>query len=150
MTYSIVRGTSTRLSAAATAFDNQYEGCGVDYGKWLLAEVDKVTAADALHALKRYIVPLFDASANVAATCPANKLDEDEEGLRKQLGVPVRKLQEEGLFQAFDKVGDSDAAPSDAQGACAPVKGKGGTAFSFAKNYKCECPKCEQPAELVM
>ena len=41
--------------------------------------MDKVSGADALHALKKYIVPLFDASANVAATCPTNKLEEDAE-----------------------------------------------------------------------
>jgi hypothetical protein len=87
-------------------------------------------------------VPLFDADANLAATCPANKLDEDADGLIKQLGVPVRKLQEESLFTAFEAEGEGAAA----QPTCEPAK-KGGAAFSFAKNYKCECPKCEQPEE---
>ena len=149
VTYSIVRGTATRLSAAATAFDSQYEGRGVDYSKWLLAGVDGVRAADVLHALKRYIVPLFDASANLAATCPANKLDEDAEGLRQQLGVPVRKLQEESLFSAFDPADEGADAPPAAPPHKKPER-KGGTAFSFAKDYKCECPKCEQPAEPKM
>ena len=63
---------------------------GVDYGKWLLAELRTVGVADALHALKKYIVPLFDASANVALTCPSNKLDAAAEGLEAALGVPVR------------------------------------------------------------
>lgn len=154
VTYTLVRGTSTRLSAAATAFDNQYGGKGVDYSKWLLEQLDHVTAADALHALKKYIVPLFDASANVAATCPVNKIDADADGLREQLGVPVRKLLEENLFTAFDPVPEAAEEVASAQVvASAPakkVKRGGAAAFSFAKNYKCECPKCEQPEELKM
>ena len=55
--YGIIAGTSTRLGAAAVAWESCYEGKGVDYGKWLLAELRTVGAADALHALKKYLVP---------------------------------------------------------------------------------------------
>ena len=61
------------------------QGRGVDYGAWLLKGVDAVTVADALHALKKYIVPLFDPSANIAVTCPTNKLDECCDGHRRAL-----------------------------------------------------------------
>ena len=115
---------------------------GVDYGKWLLAELGKVGAADALHALKKYIVPLFDASANVAVTCPSNKLDAAAEGLEATLGVPVRKLQEEQLYAAFSLAG---AAASTAPAPAPVKKGAFGGAFDFAKQFKCECPKCIVP-----
>jgi len=58
----------------------------------------------------------------------------------------VRKLQEEQLYGAFSlgAAGASDAA------SCMPVgasvkKGAFGGAFDFAKNFKCECPKCIVP-----
>ena len=150
--YSVIQGTATRLSAAAAAWQNGYEGKGVDYGKWLLAQVDGVTPADALHALKKYIVPLFDQAANVAATCPTNKLDADADGLRDALGVPVRKLVEEQLYSAFDAPEAIVEATNGARSTDAP-KGptvglphpRGAAAFSFAKQFKCECPKCVVP-----
>jgi hypothetical protein len=74
--YSIIARTSTRLSAAGAAWSSGYLGKGVDYSRWLLAQVDAVGVADALHSLKKYIVPLFDSGAsNLAATCPTNKLE---------------------------------------------------------------------------
>ena len=143
--YGIIAGTSTRLGAAAVAWESCYEGKGVDYGKWLLSQVDLVTPADALHALKRYIVPLFDPSANLAATCPTNKLDSDAEGLEGALGVHVRKLTEENLYTAFEP----PSAPQRTMPL--PRAGKGGHgAFSFAKQFKCECPKCEVPPTPVL
>ena len=43
---------------------------------WLLARVEEVDPAFALHAIKRYVAPLFDAAALLVATCPATKADE--------------------------------------------------------------------------
>ena len=148
--YSIISGTATRLSAAAAAWQCSFEGKGVDYGKWLLGQVDGVTAADALHALKKYIVPVFDPSANLAATCPPNKLDEDLEGLRAVLGTPVRPLREDELFKpgVFGGAAAATAvAPPEAAAAALPPKpaAAGAAAFSFAKQFKCECPKCIVP-----
>jgi len=149
--YSIIAGTSTRLSAAAAAWESQYMGKGVDYGKWLLTEVDQVEVSDALHALKKYIVPLFDASANLAATCPPAKLDVACDGLEAALGVPVRRLTEEQLFSAFDPPADESTkdgvAAKEAVGPTQsiPTSKKAATAFSFAKQFKCECPKCVVP-----
>eukprot|EP00966_Prymnesium_polylepis_P000326 7460-Prymnesium_polylepis.1 len=142
--YSIIAGTSTRLSAAASAWESTYQGRGVDYGRWLLSEVDKVTVADALHALKCYIVPLFDPSANLAASCPTNKLDAACDGLEAALGVPVRKLKEEELYSAFSELPAADiSAPPPPKVARKGPAGRG--AFAFAKQFKCECPKCERP-----
>ena len=143
--YSVIQGTATRLSAAAAAWQNGYEGKGVDYGKWLLTQVDTVTPADALHALKKYIVPLFDEAANVAATCPTNKLDADADGLREALGVPVRKLVEDQLYSAFDAPGAVRGANDGLHAPKGPAPKRGAGAFSFAKQFKCECPKCEVP-----
>ena len=144
--YSIIQGASTRLSAAAAAWEAGYEAKGVDYGKWLLAQVDAVTAVDALHALKKYIVPLFDPSANLAATCPPNKLDDDLAGLSEVLGTHITVLKEEDLYGAFDRTAKAAGPPAKAP---RPM-GKGGGAFSFAKQFKCECPKCEVPPEPVL
>ena len=91
-------------------------------------------------------MPLFDPAANLAATCPTNKLEEDAKGLVETLGVPVRKLTEEGLYTAFDVATDVSDAPADEADfapVCAPV-GKA-PAFSFAMKFNCECPKCVVP-----
>jgi len=143
LAYSIISATSTRLSTAASAWESSYHEKGVDYGKWLLSQVDKVTIDDVLHALRRYIVPLFDGSCtNVAATCPQNKLDELCDAMGNHLGIDVRKLHEEELFTAF--AGDKKAAAeaSAAADVHVPAKKKGTAAFGFAKQFKCECPKC--------
>ena len=50
----IVEGTSTKLDAAAAAWESQFAGKQVDFSKWLLAEVAKVSAADMLHAVRKY------------------------------------------------------------------------------------------------
>jgi len=147
VTYSIISSTSTRLSAAASAWESSYEGKGVDYGKWLLTQVGAVSIADVLHAVKKYIVPLFDASANLAAVCPTNKLDAGAHGLEAALGISVRKLQEENLYSAFDTAAETAAAVTTTTvpapvPASVPVVKPGGGAFSFAKQFKCECPKC--------
>ena len=157
--YSIIQGTSTRLSAAAAAWESAYEGKGVDYGEWLLTQVDDVSPDDVLHAIKKYVLPLFDPSANLAATCPPNKLDSDAEGLQAALGVPVRKLQEDSLYSAFEAAAAAedggetavDVSAQEAPRAPSAVRtrpGYGATAaFAFAKSFKCECPKCVVPAK---
>jgi Zn-dependent M16 (insulinase) family peptidase len=142
--YSVISSTATRLSAAAAQWESNYEGKGVDYGKWLLAQVDEVTPADALHALKKYVVPLFDASANLSATCPTNKLDAVADGLRETLGVDVAKHSEDELFTAFAMPHEPTPAGPTAptQPAKRPRLAASGGAFGFAKQFKCECPKC--------
>lgn len=101
MAYTLIAETSTRLSAATVAWESAYQGMGVDYARWLLSQVDKVTIDDVVHALKRYVVPLFDPSANLAASCPTNKLDDVCVGLEGILGHPVLKLREEELPSLF-------------------------------------------------
>jgi len=150
LAYSIISATSTRLSTAASAWESSYHEKGVDYGKWLLSQVDKVTVDDVLHAMKRYIVPLFDGSCtNVAATCPQNKLDELCEAMSNNLGVEVRKLQEDELFTAFASDEKAMAEASAAAKVHVPAK-RSVAAFGFAKQFKCECPKCgPAPAPVV-
>lgn len=203
--YGIISGTATRLAAAASAWQCGYEGKDPDYGRWLLKQVDAVTAADALHALKNYIVQLFDPSANLVATCPTNKLDADVEGLSAVLGTSVTALKEDGLYTVLEGDGllgsgvakqrpagtkrlgvvisfiespyterveyeryirgeidlpDGDTcAPIDVADGVAAAKGAsrsivsarrptaGNGAFSFAKQFACECPKCVVPPE---
>ena len=75
LAYSIVEGASTKLDAAAAAWESQFAGKKVDFSKWLLAEVAKVTAADMLHAVRKYLVTVFDPVANMVVCCPTSKLD---------------------------------------------------------------------------
>eukprot|EP00929_Paragymnodinium_shiwhaense_P095329 TRINITY_DN56406_c0_g1_i1.p1 TRINITY_DN56406_c0_g1~~TRINITY_DN56406_c0_g1_i1.p1 ORF type:complete len:1111 (+),score=243.87 TRINITY_DN56406_c0_g1_i1:93-3425(+) len=142
--YEIISETATRLQSAMLAFRSNYRARGVDYGKWLLSEIDKVTVQDALHAIKKYIVRIFDGSSNLAATCPKNKLDENCKQLEEMLEVPVRKLPEEALYTAFDEAlaaGAAEVPPPPA-----PVVKRSGAGYKFASKFKCECPKCEVPA----
>jgi len=137
--YTIISSTSTRLSAAATAWEAAFEGKGVDYGRWLLSAMDEVSVADVLHAIKRYIVPIFDASSNLSASCPPNKLDTVCQGLESLLGLGVRKLHEEELQSFFGTGQEEPVAPP-------AVSVTTTSAFAFSKQFKCECPKC-QPAD---
>ena len=150
--YGVIAAASTRLSAAGQAWASTYLGKGVGYSKWLLSQVDAVTVEDALHALKKYIVPLFDASgANLAATCPSSKLDETSAAMEALLGVPVAKLTEDKLSASVDEALPSPGANGETAAAAAAAAAAAPAAkvspFEFAKRFKCECPKCEDPPD---
>uniref|UniRef100_A0A7S4B5T8 Peptidase M16C associated domain-containing protein n=1 Tax=Chrysotila carterae TaxID=13221 RepID=A0A7S4B5T8_CHRCT len=182
--YSIISGASTRLGAAAAAWSTIYEGKKVDYATWLLDQVSKVTVSDVLHSLKKYIVPLFDPSANLAATCPTNKVELAKQGFEEMLGIEVRVMTEEQICchpeqlakdghvattatddatdDATTDAGASSAnADTDADADKQPAKatktskklptvtstsGADTAPFAFARQFKCECPKCAVPA----
>eukprot|EP00965_Chrysotila_dentata_P175276 5785690-Pleurochrysis_carterae.AAC.1 len=66
-------------------------------GPFFVCQVSKVTVSDVLHSLKKYIVPLFDPSANLAATCPTNKVELAKQGFEEMLGIEVRVMTEEQI-----------------------------------------------------
>ncbi len=87
-------------------------------------------------------MPLFDAGANVAVTCPPNKADEIASGLAELHGCEMVIVPEERLNA---QMGSPNGPACSA--AAAPPRTKGGTkkpvgGFAFAKQFKCECPKC--------
>ena len=115
-----------------------------------------------MHALTKHIVPLFDASALLVATCPSKKAAELAKQLGEAHGAFVTPMSEQQLQKAFgprhlvgaaqkqQPLGDTDAAERDEAGEeVAPIvglpvgRGKGRSAFGFAKQFKCECPKCD-------
>ena len=93
----------------------------------------------ALHTLRKYIVPLFDASANLSVTCPPSKVDTLAAGFEAAHGGALRVVPEEQLNAVFGL--DADAPPPQTQGRAKPLP-----AFAFAKQFgRCECPRCGPP-----
>lgn len=160
LTYSIISGTANKPAAVSSQWGQGYTGVQADYTSWLLSQVDEVSAADALHALKVHLTPLFDATAVLVASSPAGKANE----LAISLGdahwcEPLPVILEEELYTKFGVGGvkvtaDEFGRPSpDATGAPLlpattgtgkSVAGHGGAKSSgLSKQFKCECPKCD-------
>mgnify|MGYP002027193863 CR=1 FL=1 len=134
LAYSIIEGTATKLDAASAAWECGFHEKGVDYTRWLLAQVAAVTVDDVLHALRKYIVALFDPIANVVFTCPTSKQASICAALAER-GAEVRAIAEDGLCAHF---GGSEAVIPTAPppGASRLLPG------DFASQFKCGCPKC--------
>ena len=138
LAYNIISAVASKKAATSAAWSCALEGKGVDYDKWLLQRVDQVGTEEVLHALRMYVVPIFDAGANLVVTCPSNKLDDVCDGVAAEVGIEVRTVPEESLLATFGG-GGGDAAP-------APV-GKANPAAprAVAPRVNCECPNCEKP-----
>ena len=90
-----------------------------DYIPWLLQRIGHVTVVDAVHALTKHIVPLFDASALLVATCPSKKAAE----LTKQLAPEMQaQLQAMGGFD-FAKLAQEASQPGGLAGMAAMLGG---------------------------
>jgi len=109
--------------------------------------VDATSSASALHALMTYLVPLFDSTAtSLAVTCPPSKTDALAAGFEEAHGASVRIVPEDQLNAVFGSAtdaGDTKPPLTQTQGGK-----RAAGAFAFAKQIKCECPKCG-PAERV-
>lgn len=109
--------------------------------------IPQVTAEDVLHALKRYIVPLFDPLANVSVACPANKRDQISSYLTDR-GCNVLPVPEEKLIGTFGGRLGAEAAAANGGSVAAPERVKGSSKFlpgAFAKQFVCGCPRCIEP-----
>ena len=138
LAYNIISRTSTKSSVVNSAWSSAYLGVEANYDRWLLAQVDATDVSAALHTLRKYLVPLFDASANMAVTCPPSKVEALTTGLEAAHGAAVRVVPEDQLNATFGPE-DGDAAPPQTRGGTKPSAG----AFAFAKQFgKCECPRC--------
>jgi Zn-dependent M16 (insulinase) family peptidase len=144
LAYSVVQSVSTRIDAATVAWVGQYMGKRADHSQWILGEMARVTQEDALCAIRRYIVPLFDPLANVSIACPANKVDSICAALAKR-GIDARHVPEDKLTSAFG--GARAAPPSSAAAAKVPrtVSSKLRPG-AFASMFKCGCPRCDKPS----
>jgi Zn-dependent M16 (insulinase) family peptidase len=139
LAYSILARTSTKASVINQTWSSAYLGVPADYDRWLLQQLDATDVSAALHTLRKYIVPLFDASANLSVTCPPSKVDALAAGLEAAHGGAVCVVPEEQLNAVFGL--DADAPPPQTQGRAKPLP-----AFAFAKQFgRCECPRCGPP-----
>ena len=116
-----------------------------------------MTTADALHALKVHLTPLFDASACLVATSPKEKASELAKALGEaHCGEALPLLAEEELTTIFGAGGAAGGGSAGGSAPAAPAppaptppvvagggKRGGKAAFGFAKQFKCECPKCD-------
>jgi hypothetical protein len=161
LAYNQIARTASKPSAVAAQWAAAYTGVQADYTSWLLGQVDAVTSEDAMHALKVHLTPLFDGSAVLVATSPKDKAAELSKALgAEHCGEPLPLVAEEELTSLFgpggarskkaDAGGADDAnaegatpAPPVVAGGGGKRGGKAGGAFGFAKQFKCECPKCD-------
>ena len=118
----------------------------------LLSQVDEVSAADALHALKVHLTPLFDSSAVLVASSPAGKANELAISLGEaHAGEPLPVIPEEELYSKFgygakvtvDELGRPEKPPPATTGGTGKSAGGRGAKSGISKQYKCECPKCD-------
>jgi hypothetical protein len=140
LAYKVISKMAQKESAVSTVWSGGYVGKAADYSEWLLKRIGEVTIPDALHALKVHLTPLFDASATLVVTCPTSKAEALAAGLAEEHGAPVCHVTEEQLNATFGRTPAPGSAPPE------PPQTKGGlskrNAFAFAKQFKCECPKC--------
>mmetsp|Transcript_1283 Transcript_1283/g.2062 ORF Transcript_1283/g.2062 Transcript_1283/m.2062 type:complete len:495 (+) Transcript_1283:1288-2772(+) len=101
LAYSIISGVSTKLSAASQAWSSSYLGKKVDYDKWILSEISKVTVEDVMSSLVKYLIPLFDTQSNLSVTCPANKFDEICDYFTSKGWKDLQKISEDKLCKTF-------------------------------------------------
>ena len=126
-----------------------------------------MTAADALHALKVHLTPLFDPSAVLVATSPAGKANELAISLGlAHAGEPLPVIAEEDLpklsgggakvdpaqFVRRETRVTGESAAESAPTTSGTGLSTGGHAKSMqakingtymSKQFKCECPKCD-------
>ena len=153
LAYSLIASKSNKLSAAADAWSSAYDGRQVDHARWLLEQIAAVTPEQALHALKRYIVPLFDGAASVISiSTTTSKLAAVADGLAAERGGNVVSYagEEAVLKWVGDSVGDSvgDAKADAPPPATTTVTKTSCRPFAFAAKFKCECAKCVKPVSL--
>lgn len=142
LAYQIIRGRSSKLSAALSSFVRTFKGEKMDYDQYLLSRISEVTPDNVMHALVTHLVPIFDPSSKLAITCPTNKLDDVHDYFTKRGWTNLKKVPEEKLFTAF--VGDEDA---EKPAAALPDKVPGMSMFlpgAFAAQFRCACPKCDR------
>ena len=142
LAYAVISRTSTKSSAFSAAWSSAYLGLGADHGAWLLTQVDGVGVAEAMHALRTYLVPLFVTcpKTSLFVTCPVAKADGLAAGFAEARGAACTIVPEERLNATFSA--DKAAPPPQTKGGAKSVS-LGSAPFAFAKQLgKCECPKC--------
>jgi hypothetical protein len=146
LAYSLLSSKATKTAAAASAWSSAYDGRRADHARWLLEQIETVTPEQALHALRAYIVPLFDGMASVISVATTtSKLSAVADGLTEERGGEVVSYAgEEAVLKSVRA--DTDNA-AELAAITTTVTKKSSVAFAFAKQFKCECPKCERPSD---
>jgi len=101
LAYQIISGRSSKLSAATGSFVRTFKGEKMDYDKYLLACVAKVTSADIMAAIVTHLVPIFDPRSKLVVACPTSKLDAVHDYFTKKGWSNLKRVPEEDLFTAF-------------------------------------------------
>merc|ERR1711957_155229 len=142
LAYSIIGGVSTRLGAAFNSWASGYESKAVDYDQWLLAGIGKLTADEVLHALVKYLIPLFDPQSNLAVSCPTGKIDEISDFFSDRGWTDVKRIPEDKLCDVFvtkvDQLNGGNAPKITDISCSMSLPG------AFAAQFKCACPRCDR------
>jgi Zn-dependent M16 (insulinase) family peptidase len=101
LAYQIISGRSSKLSAATGSFVRTFKGEKMDYDKYLLACVAKVTSSDIMAAIVTHLVPIFEPKSKLVVTCPTSKLDAVHDYFTTKGWSNLKKVPEEDLFTAF-------------------------------------------------
>jgi len=149
LAYHITTGRSTKLGAAYSSFVRIFQGEKMDYDRHLLESIARVTQADAMQALVKYLVPIFDPkTSKVVATCPTNKLDSVHEYFAGRGWKGLLKVAEEDLFTTFNNTeGDGSSGGESKPKVSLPEKVPGMSMHlpgAFAMAFQCSCPRCDR------
>jgi len=101
LAYQIIRGRSSKLSAAMGSFVRTFKGEKMNYDQYLLSRITEVSADDVLCIIKNRLVPIFDSSSKLAIACPPNKLDNVHDYFKNRGWTNLKKVPEEKLFTTF-------------------------------------------------
>lgn len=101
LAYQIISSRSSKLSAATSSFVRTFKGEKMDYDKYLLACVAKVTSSDIMAAVVTHLVPIFDPRSKLVVACPTSKLDAIHDYFTTKGWSNLKKVPEEDLFTAF-------------------------------------------------
>ncbi|KAH7911953.1 Metalloenzyme, LuxS/M16 peptidase-like protein [Hygrophoropsis aurantiaca] len=116
--YGVTKNVATAGRAAINSFTNQaLKGVPQDYNLQLLEQYQAVTKADVLVALKKHIMPIFDASSStvVVVTAPS-KADEIAVGLAKHGFKVDKRTLEVDIGEDESDSGSEGESRSDSSG----------------------------------
>ena len=148
LAYSLTAEGCNKLKAAKAAWAGQYVGARADYNRWLLEQIEAVTVEQALHALKRYIVPVFDGATSTFTVCTTSaKLTAVAEAIAAERGGDVLSLEGEEALLKWVAPPRPEGGGAGAPAATSKVTKSSSKPFSFASKFKCECPKCVRPTK---
>ena len=101
--------------------------------------------SDAMNALVRYLVPIFDKESNLVVACPTNKAEEISNFFSKRGWGDLQTIPEDKLSSTFMAGGTKKDSSGELPSHKLPTQNAGISMQmpgAFAEMFKCGCPRC--------